>query len=148
LDFAENKVGAETGDVAALHALILAERAERRAEQAARSAELVAKQIEIEHLRAMLAKLRRQRYGRSSEKLDDEIEQLELTLEDAEMGQAQAAAKAADAGQGTGQGEQQTSRLPSNPRRRHTHQGAVPRERPDGHGPALDLCRRRATLGG
>jgi hypothetical protein len=99
-------------DVAALRALILAERAERRAEQAAsaeaiaaRTADLLAKQIEIEHLRAMLAKLRRQRYGRSSEKLDAEIDQLELTLEDAEVGQAHAEAKNAEQTQPTGQGE-------------------------------------------
>src|SRR5262249_57034921 len=89
-------------DVAALQALILAERAERRTEQAAsaeaiaaRTAELAAKQIEIEHLRAILAKLRRQRYGRSSEKLDAAIDQLGLTLQAAEVGQADAQAEAA-----------------------------------------------------
>jgi transposase len=99
-------------DVAALRALILAERAERHAEHAAQTAELVAKQIEIEHLRAMLAKLRRQRYGRSSEKLDAELDQLELTLEDAEVGQAQAEAKVAEAAGPTGEG---TSRRPRRP---------------------------------
>jgi transposase len=99
-------------DIAALRALILAERAEHRAEHAAQAAELVAKQIEIEHLRAMLAKLRRQRYGRSSEKLEAEIDQLELTLEDAEIGQAQAEAKIAEAAQPTGQSKQPTSRKP------------------------------------
>jgi transposase len=94
-------------DVAALQALIVAERAERRAEQAAsaaaiaaRIAELAAKQIEIDHLRAMLAKLRRQRYGRSSEKLDAEIDQLELILEDAEAAHAQVEAMVASATQG------------------------------------------------
>jgi transposase len=116
------------GDVAALHALILAERAERRAEQAARSAELVAKQIEIEHLRAMLAKLRRQRYGRSSEKLDDEIEQLELALEDAEVGQAQAEAKVAEQIQPQDQAEQQTSRRPRRPAARKPLPDHLPRE--------------------
>lgn len=38
----------------------------------------------IEHLKAQLARLRRQQFGRSSEKIDREIEQLELQLEDLE----------------------------------------------------------------
>ena len=42
------------------------------------------RQLEIERLRLILARLRRERYGRSSEVLDREIEQLELTLEEAE----------------------------------------------------------------
>lgn len=112
-------------DVAALRALILAERAERHAEQVAQTAELVAKQIEIEHLRAMLAKLRRQRYGRSSEKLDAEIDQLELTLEDAEVGQAQAEAKIAEAAGPTGEF---TSRRPRRPAVRKPLPDHLPRE--------------------
>ena len=40
--------------------------------------------LEIERLRVQLSRLRQQRYGRSSEKLDEQIEQLELTLEDLE----------------------------------------------------------------
>jgi transposase len=38
----------------------------------------------IEHLKAQLARLRRQQFGRSSEKIDREVEQLELQLEDLE----------------------------------------------------------------
>ena len=48
----------------------------------------------------MLAKLRRQRYGRSSEKLDAEIDQLELILEDAEAAHAQVEAMVCDQGPG------------------------------------------------
>ena len=121
-------------DVAALQALILAERAERRAEHAAsaaaiaaRTVELVAKQIEIDHLRAMLAKLRRQRYGRSSEKLDAEIDQLELTLEDAEVAQAQAEAKIAEA-ESAVQDKQQTSRRPRRAAVRKPLPDHLPRE--------------------
>jgi transposase len=114
-------------DVDALRALILAERAERHAEHAARTAELVAKQIEIDHLRAMLAKLRRQRYGRSSEKLDAEIHQLELTLEDAEVAQAQAEAKVAEA-QSAGQDKRQTSRRPRRAAVRKPLPDHLPRE--------------------
>jgi transposase len=47
---------------------------------AVRDAELYAKTLQIEHLKMQLAVLRRARYGRSSEKLDREIEQLELML--------------------------------------------------------------------
>jgi transposase len=36
---------------------------------------------EIEHLKLLIAKLRRMQFGRSSEKLDRQIQQLELRLE-------------------------------------------------------------------
>jgi transposase len=55
------------------------------AEQAAneaRRAEAVL--LEIEHMKMQLASLRRQRYGQSSEKLDRDIAQLEMRLEDLE----------------------------------------------------------------
>jgi len=45
-------------------------------------AELYAKTLHIEKLKAQLAALRRARYGRSSEKLDREIQQLELMIAD------------------------------------------------------------------
>src|SRR6202163_947645 len=54
--------------------------AERDRVIAVRDAELYAKTLQIEHLKAQLAVLRRARFGRSSEKLDREIEQLELVL--------------------------------------------------------------------
>jgi len=53
------------------------------------------RQLEIERLRLILARLRRERYGRSSEALDQEIEQLELTLEEAEENHAAAQMKLA-----------------------------------------------------
>jgi transposase len=56
---------------------------------AVRDAEVYAKTLQIEHLKAQLAALRRARFGRSSEKLDREIEQLELTLSDLEEGAAE-----------------------------------------------------------
>jgi transposase len=42
------------------------------------------RQLEIERLRITLARLRRERFGRSSEALDQQIEQMELTLEEIE----------------------------------------------------------------
>ena len=56
---------------------IIAEKETQLAERdrliAVRDAELYAKTLQIEHLKAQLAVLRRTRFGRSSEKLDREI---------------------------------------------------------------------------
>src|SRR6202142_1046574 len=67
--------------------------AERHRVVAVRDAELYAKTLQIEHLKAQLAVLRRARFGRSSEKLDREIEQLELVLGDLEEGLAESTAR-------------------------------------------------------
>jgi transposase len=56
--------------------------------------ELYAKTLHIEKLKMQLAVLRRARFGRSSEKLDSEIEQMELLLGELEEGQAASAAGA------------------------------------------------------
>jgi transposase len=45
--------------------------------------------IQIEHLKLMLAKLRRMQFGRSSEVLDERIQQLELSIEELEATAAQ-----------------------------------------------------------
>src|SRR6516162_6898768 len=74
-----------------------AQLAERDRAIAVRDAELYAKTLQIEHLRAQLAVLRRHRFGRSSEKLDREIEQLELTLGELEEGVAESKARTARA---------------------------------------------------
>src|SRR6516162_3143936 len=74
-----------------------AQLAERDRAIAVRDAELYAKTLQIEHLRAQLAVLRRHRFGRSSEKLDREIEQLELTLGELEEGVAESRSRAEQA---------------------------------------------------
>ena len=51
---------------------------------ARQEAELDGQRSRIEQLRAQLARLRRMQFGRSSEKLDAAIAQLELALEDLE----------------------------------------------------------------
>src|SRR5271169_2884716 len=56
---------------------------------AVRDAELYAKTLQIEHLKMQLAVLRRARYGRSSEKLDREVELLELLIGELEEGVAE-----------------------------------------------------------
>jgi transposase len=62
---------------------------------AALQAEIHAKTLHIEKLRAELAVLRRARFGRSSEKLDQAIDQLELAIGDLEEGEAEAKGRAA-----------------------------------------------------
>jgi transposase len=51
------------------------------------------KTLEIEKLKFQIAKLRRMQFGRSSERINRQIEQLELQLEDLEAGAAEEAAK-------------------------------------------------------
>jgi transposase len=67
-------------DPAALKALILAQHDV-----------LVSRGTEIENLKLLILKLQRMRFGRSSEKLDHQIEQLELRLEDLEAEQTETA---------------------------------------------------------
>ena len=50
--------------------------------------QLASRDAEIEHLKLLIAKLRRQQFGRSSEKREHQIEQLELRLEDLQQAQA------------------------------------------------------------
>jgi len=75
-------------EIAALRALLT----EREAELAAARAELTGARLRIEQYKAQLAVLRRMQFGRSSEKLDHQIAQLELMLEDLEEGEAARAA--------------------------------------------------------
>src|SRR5580698_10403906 len=49
--------------------------------------------LEIEKLKFQIAKLRRMQFGRSSERLTRQIEQLELRLEELETGAAETAAR-------------------------------------------------------
>jgi transposase len=67
--------------------------AELRRFAAALAAEVHSKALLIEKLRMQLSILRRARFGRSSEKLDREIEQLELLLGDIEESDAERQAR-------------------------------------------------------
>jgi transposase len=79
----------KTLDREALQALLIAEHQERiTTEERLRSRE-----SEIEHLQLLVAKLRRMQFGRSSEKIQRQIEQLELRLEELEENQAGSEAK-------------------------------------------------------
>ena len=74
-----------------------------RPELAAARAQLGTAAVAIEHLRAQLAALRRQQYGQSSERLDAEIAQLELPLEDLEENEAEHQAARPDPDAASGQ---------------------------------------------
>lgn len=50
---------------------------------------VAAQRTEIERLKMMIAKLRRTHFGRSSEQLDAMIDQLQLSLEELEVSQAE-----------------------------------------------------------
>jgi predicted RecB family endonuclease len=63
-------------DADALRALILSQQEE-----------LASRDTEIENLKLLVLKLKRMQFGRKSEKLDNQIEQLELRLEDLEANQ-------------------------------------------------------------
>ena len=74
-----------------------AELARKDIELAANAAEIHAKTLHIEKLKMQLAVLRRARFGRSSEKLDHDIEQLELLIGELEEDVAAQDARANDA---------------------------------------------------
>src|SRR3984957_420808 len=54
-----------------------------------RREQLASRDTEIEHLKRLIAKLRRMQFGRKSEKLDRQIEQLELRLDELQATQAE-----------------------------------------------------------
>ena len=99
-------------EIAELRALL----AEREAELAEARAELTGARLRIEQYKAQLAQLRRMQFGRSSEKLDTQIAQLELVLEDLEESEAARTAPA-------------TQRVPDQPR--HERRQPVRRPLPD-----------------
>ena len=115
-------------DVEALRAL-LAERdaalAERDAALAERGALLVNAGLEIEKLKARLAALRRDRYGRSSERLAAEIGQLEMLVGDLEEDQAEREADAEKARRAKGRPDK-----PRRPAMRRPLPAHLPREKP------------------
>lgn len=81
-------------DLAAAHAMILAERAARQAAEEEAAAAKRDLGLEIERLKLEIARLRRARFGRSAER-SARIEQLELQLEELEETAAAAEAAAA-----------------------------------------------------
>src|SRR3982074_2215188 len=94
---------------------------------AALSAEVYAKTLLIEKLKMQLAVLRRARFGRSSEKLDRAVEQLELLIGDSEESEAKNETRAETA-------EQNEATAPSSSKRRR---------QPSGRAPYPIICRKK-----
>ncbi|HEX7636459.1 MAG TPA: tyrosine-type recombinase/integrase [Noviherbaspirillum sp.] len=83
---------------------------------------------EIEHLKLRIAKLRRMQFGRKSEKLDRQLEQLEPRLEDLQADEGQTASRA--------QRQRRPFRAPAQKKPLPAH---LPREE-QAHAPAEDAC--------
>jgi transposase len=123
---------------------IIAEKEAQLAERdrliAVRDAELYSKTLQIEHLKAQLAVLRRARFGRSSEKLDREIEQLELLLGELEEGVAESQVRTEQAqseGRAIEVRSKPTQRQPGGRKPLPAH---LPRERSVQQPPAACIC--------
>lgn len=93
----ENASDPLPSDLASAHAMILAQReqlAQQQAENLAAQSEVKVTRLEIERLKFLLAKARREQFGQSSERGKQLIEQLELAIEDLEETQGAEQAKA------------------------------------------------------
>jgi transposase len=101
-----------------------------RALAMALKAQLQARDLIIETLRAQLAALRRHRFGASSEKLDRQIEQLELALTDLEETAAQEGARAEAAQPGASEPAKRRPRGPRKPLPEHLPREVVRHEPP------------------
>ena len=112
-------------DPAALMAVIVVLRDELAEERAARRAAetgLQARTLEAERLRVQIARLRHQQYGRSSERLTGEVEQLEMRLDEV-------LADIAAAG-GADNGEDETSSSPAPEKARRRGRKPLPEDLP------------------
>jgi transposase len=93
-------------------------------------AQLQARDLIIETLRSQLAALRRARFGASSEKLDRQIEQLELRLTDLEETTAQESARAEAAQPGASEPAKRRPRGPRKPLPEHLPREVIRHEPP------------------
>ena len=90
----------------------------------AQQEKLLTRNSEIEHLKLIIAKLRRMMFGTKSEKIAREVEQLELKLEELETGEA-ARPPAATPTSSTARRKRKRRPLPEHlPRETHTHMPA------------------------
>jgi transposase len=108
-------------------AILVAEIARYRAEIEAQKAELVGARTLIAQYKAQLAKLRRQQHGKSSEKLDAQISQLELVLGEFEEFEAEEDARDATRDE-TGETQKRCAKPPRKPAIRKPLPAHLPRE--------------------
>ncbi len=105
-------------DLASAHAMILAQRELLEQEQSARimaQSEAKLRALEVERLKFLLAKARREAFGQSSERGKLLVEQLELAIEDLEEAQGEEEAKAEIAAPGAAKDKR--ARAPRGPRK-------------------------------
>jgi transposase len=124
----------DTLDPAALKAILRATCEELVAMQEqvlVKDAQLLSRDNEIEHLKLLIAKLRRMQFGRRSEKVERQIEQLELKLEELEANRCEHVQPASEA--------PTTMEPPSPIRRRHPLPEHLPRQ-VETHLPAEESC--------
>lgn len=103
--------------------IVILERDAARADALAAQAAMEAGAVEIKHLKALIAQMRRKQYGASSEKLSRLTDQLELKLEDLEETQAEREAVAEDKARLAGR-----TRAPRKPGARKAPPAHLPRE--------------------
>jgi transposase len=103
-----------TLDRETLQAMLVAEHEEHIATQA----RLQSRESEIEHLKLLLSQLRRMQFGRKSEKLERQIEQLELRLEDLQQSQPSESAPASEGPHPSAAAASTTIDTPAKPARR------------------------------
>lgn len=116
-----------SNDPAVLKAII----ASLEVENAKLSATLRAHDLLVQTLRTRIAKLQKQAFGKSSEKIEREIEQLELALEDLQVAMAEADEAAGPDGDGKDDFAMSNEAAPEDklPRRRPRISKDAPRER-------------------
>ena len=105
-------------DLASAHAMILAQREmleQRQSELMLALSEAKVRALEIERLKLLLAKARREHFGQSSERGKLLVEQLELAIEDLEETQAEEEAKAEVAAPAAE--KEKRTRIPHGPRK-------------------------------
>lgn len=100
-----------------------------QAENAKMSATLRAHDQLIQTLRLRIAKLKKQAFGKSSEKVEREIEQLELALEDLLIGAAESSASADEGAAEDASAGATSDNAERKPRRRPRVSESTPRER-------------------
>ena len=111
-------------DREALQALLLVEHQERMATHQ----QLRQRESEIETLKLLLSQLRRMQFGRKSEKLQGQIEQLELRLEDLQLARAavevqRTESRSAESAAPAAKGKRARRPLPEHlPRQTQTHE--------------------------
>src|ERR1017187_4325031 len=93
MSLATAKIPSDPAEFQAFAAALQSEYATLEVRTSVLQSELYAKSLHIEKLKAQLAILKRARYGRSSEKIEGEIEQMELLIGDLEEGEAESAGR-------------------------------------------------------